>query len=69
MMTREDLLLSGYPDPKGKVYLVVDIDSEIDARLKNHIWDLSSELFGTDSGKPTLMKYVNPFPPESFDIE
>lgn len=69
VMTREDLLLSGYPDPKGKVYLVVDIDSEIDARLKNHIWDLSSELFGTDSGKPTLMKYVNLFPPESFDIE
>lgn len=34
VMTREDLLLSGYPDPKGKVYLVVDIYSEIDARLK-----------------------------------
>lgn len=69
VMTREDLLLSGYPDPKGKVYLVIDIDNEIDARLKNHVWDLSSELFCTDNGKPTLMKYVNLFPPESFGVE
>lgn len=68
-MTREDLLLLGYPDPKGKVYLVVDIDSEIDDRLKKHVWDLSSDLFCTDSGKPTLMKYVNLFPPESFGVE
>lgn len=69
VMTREDLLLSGYPAPKGKVYLVIDIDNEIDARLKNHVWDLSSELFCTDNGKPTLMKYVNLFPPESFGVE
>lgn len=66
VMTREDLLLSGYPDPKGKVYLVVDIDSEIDARLKNHVWDLSSELFGTNTGKPTLIRYLNMFPPDDF---
>ena len=66
VMTREDLLLSGYPDPKGKVYLVVDIDSEIDARLKNHVWDLSSELFGTNTGNPTLIRYLNMFPPDDF---
>lgn len=66
VMTREDLLLSGYPDPKGKVYLVVDIDSEIDARLKKHVWDLSSELFGTNTGKPTLIRYLNMFPPDDF---
>ena len=64
VMTREDMIKSGYPDPQGRLYLVVDIDNDIDPRLKNHVWNLDNELFGTDIGRPVLMKYVNLFPPE-----
>lgn len=68
VMTREDLIKSDYPDPQGRLYLVVDIDNDIDPRLKNHVWNLDNELFGTDIGKPVLMKYVNLFEPADFEL-
>lgn len=64
VMTNNELIQMGYPQPNGEKYLVLNIDDDIDARLIGKVWDLPSPLFDTEEGSPKLVKYVNLFPPE-----
>jgi len=62
--TKSELTNLGYPEPSGEKYLVVDIDNDVDPRLDNYTWQLSSPIFKTDSGAPVVIKYLNLFPPD-----
>ena len=69
VMTKGMLEELNYPDAQGEVYLVLSISNEVDERLREREWDLNSEFFGTNEGQPTLVKYVNIFPPEVEEID
>lgn len=64
VMTAEDLTATGYPTPGGKLYLVLDIDFNVDNRLKDRTFSLPDEFVNTKEGVPQVIKYVNLFPPD-----
>ena len=64
VMTAEDLTATGYPTPGGKLYLVLDIDLNVDNRLKDRTFSLPDEFVNTKEGVPQIIKYVNLFPPD-----
>ena len=64
VMTAEDLTATGYPAPGGKLYLVLDIDNNVDSRLKERTFSLPDDFVNTKEGVPQVIKYVNLFPPE-----
>ena len=63
-MTADDLISADYPTPGGKLYLVLDIDLEIDIKLKGRTFSLPDDFVNTKEGIPQVIKYVNLFPPE-----
>lgn len=64
VMTSDELSGMGYPEPGGKMYLVLGIEDSAEEVLKSRGWDLSSDLIDTSEGSPRLIKYVNLLPPE-----
>lgn len=64
VMTSDELAEMGYPEPGGKMYLVLGISKDVEPVLKDRVWDLSGDLIDTSEGSPRLIKYVNLFPPE-----
>lgn len=64
VMTADDLISADYPTPGGKLYLVLDIDLEIDIKLKGRTFSLPDDFVNTKEGIPQVIKYVNLFPPE-----
>jgi len=64
IVTKDDLLESGYPSPNGKVYLTLFITDNIPNRLKQTEINLTGGLVDTSACIPQIIKYLNIVPPE-----
>ena len=70
VVTKDELLETGYPEPGGKVYLNLDITEDIHPRLKQRFFELSGGLIDSNAGVPQIVKYTNIIPPEwAIDID
>jgi|ERR1035437_3123450 predicted component of viral defense system (DUF524 family) len=67
IFSRDDLIKKKYPEPSGELYLVYELENEIENEFKNQMWDitkLEDYKTGRGSGLPfslslsTLMKAV-----------
>lgn len=68
MVTKDELIETGYPDPNGKIYLLLGITDDISKGLKVLPVNLSGGLIDTKAYVPQIVKYTNFVPPEwAFD--
>lgn len=64
VVTKDELLESGYPNPQGKIYLCLGITEDIPKGLKVLPVNLTSGLIDTIACAPQIIKYTNFVPPE-----
>ena len=64
VVTKEELLDMGYPEPQGKVYLNLGLSEDIHPRLKERSFNLSDGMIDTEACIPQVIKYINIIPPE-----
>lgn len=68
VVTKDELIETGYPDPNGKIYLSLGITDDIPKGLKVLPVNLSGGLIDTKACVPQIVKYTNFVPPEwAFD--
>lgn len=64
VVTREDLLETGYPEPGGKIYLTLGITEDIHPNLLRNTFHLAGGFIDTTACIPQIVKYVNIIPPD-----
>lgn len=64
VVTKDELLDMGYPDPSGKLYLSLGTTDDIPKGLKVLPISLSGGLIDTTACVPQIVKYTNFVPPE-----
>lgn len=64
VVTKDELLDMGYPEPNGKIYLTLGITKDIPEGLKALPVSLSGGLIDTTACVPQIVKYTNFVPPE-----
>lgn len=58
VVTKEELLDSNYPDPRGNLYLLLSLTDEIDVSLKNRVFSFENTLIDTQACIPQVIKYT-----------
>ena len=56
MVTKDELIETGYPDPNGKIYLLLGITDDISKGLKVLPVNLSGGLIDTKAYVPQIVK-------------
>ena len=64
VVTKEELLKTGYPNPNGEVYLIICITDDIPEGLKILPINLSGGPINTTECIPQIVKYTNFVPPK-----
>ena len=68
VVTKDELLETGYPKPGGKVYLTLDLTKNIHPNLLRNTFHFGGGLIDTQACVPQIVKYVNIIPPDyAFD--
>lgn len=69
VVSKDELIASGYPNPQGKIYLNLGLSDNIHPSLKERSFVLSDSLIDTNACIPQVVKYTNIIPPEwAFDM-
>lgn len=58
VVTKEELLDSNYPDPRGNLYLLLSLTDEIDDSLKSRVFSFENTLIDTQACIPQIIKYT-----------
>ena len=64
VVTRDELLETGYPEPGGKIYLTLNLTENIHPNLLRKTFYLAGGLIDTIACIPQIVKYVNILPPD-----
>ncbi len=64
VVSKDELIASGYPNPQGKIYLNLGLSDNIHPSLKERSFVLSDSLIDTNACIPQVVKYTNIIPPE-----
>ena len=59
VVTKDELLETGYPEPNGKIYLTLKITNDIPERLNLLPVNLSGGLIDTEACIPQIVKYTS----------
>ena len=65
VVTKEDLVSTGYPNPGGKVYLNLEITEDIHPSLKDRAFSLIDGVIDSDACVPQIVKYTHLLPDDS----
>lgn len=64
VVTKDELLESGYPEPGGMIYLNLFITEDIHPSLKQRVYQLFGGLIDTETCVAQIVKYTTIIPPE-----
>ena len=64
IVTRDDLLETGYPEPRGRIYLTSDLTENIHPNLIGRTFHLAGGFIDTNACIPQIVKHVNILPPD-----
>ena len=64
LITREELLINNYPNPKSHLYMLLNIEYVVEKEFGEHVFELSSDYINLGDNSPQLIQYINLFKPE-----
>ena len=64
VVTKDELIESGYPEPGGKIYLNLEITEDIHPGLHDYVFQLANGFIDTQACIPQIVKYTNIIPPD-----